>query len=93
MIDVFERAAVEEAARRNLDGVICGHIHQPALKTIDGILYCNDGDWIENCTAMAENHDGGLELLQWTEKHVLLASLNAEGQPATADVLPMRRAG
>lgn len=92
VIEVFEKAAVEEAARRGLDGVICGHIHQPALKHIDGLLYCNDGDWIENCTAMAEGHDGNLELVQWTEKRVQLASLDSQGKPARADVLPMRRA-
>ena len=89
VIDVFERAAVKEAERRGLDGVICGHIHQPALKEIDGLLYCNDGDWIENCTLLSENHDGELELLQWTETQ---QSLDKIGEPKSADVLPMRRA-
>jgi UDP-2,3-diacylglucosamine pyrophosphatase LpxH len=89
VIDVFERAAVKEAERRGLDGVICGHIHQPALKEIDGLLYCNDGDWIENCTLLSESHDGELELLQWTETQ---QSLDKIGEPKSADVLPMRRA-
>lgn len=93
VIDVFEEAAVREAKRRGLDGVICGHIHQPALKEIDGLLYCNDGDWIENCTVLGETAEGKLELLNWTERQTLLDSLHHDGEPASADILPLRRAG
>ena len=91
MINVFEEAAVREASKRGLDGVICGHIHQPALRKIKGLLYCNDGDWIENCTLLGETYDGNLELLQWTEHQTLLQSMNGYGGPVTADVLPLRR--
>jgi UDP-2,3-diacylglucosamine pyrophosphatase LpxH len=49
-VDRFERAAAHEALRRGLDGVICGHIHRPGVRELDGILYCNDGDWVEHCT-------------------------------------------
>lgn len=61
----FEDAASWEAKRRGLDGVVCGHIHQAAVRVVRGVLYCNDGDWVENCTSLVETHDGRLELLQW----------------------------
>lgn len=90
LIDEFERAAVQAAAQRGLDGVICGHIHQPALKDIEGLLYCNDGDWIESCTLLAESHSGELQLLQWTETRRVLDTIGAA--PGAA-VLPLRQAG
>ncbi|MCK9503128.1 MAG: UDP-2,3-diacylglucosamine diphosphatase [Porticoccaceae bacterium] len=64
-IRAFEHAAAAEARRRNLDGIVCGHIHQPEIRTIDGVLYCNDGDWIESCTALVEQNTGRLELIHW----------------------------
>jgi UDP-2,3-diacylglucosamine pyrophosphatase LpxH len=64
-IDAYERAVIAETRRRGVDGVVCGHIHTPALKTVDGILYCNDGDWVENCSALAERQDGRLETISW----------------------------
>lgn len=64
-INAFETAAAWEALRQGVDGIICGHIHQPEIRTIDGVLYCNDGDWIESCTALVEHRDGHLELLHW----------------------------
>jgi UDP-2,3-diacylglucosamine pyrophosphatase LpxH len=64
-IETFERAAVHEARRRGFDGVVCGHIHQPELRVIDDLLYCNDGDWVESCTALVEHRSGRLELVHW----------------------------
>lgn len=63
----YEDAVANEAARRGLDGLICGHIHHAELREIDGATYCNCGDWVESCTALVEHHDGRLELLRWTE--------------------------
>ena len=60
-------ALAEEAARRGVDGVVCGHIHHPEIRAIDGVLYCNDGDWVESCSALVEHHDGRLEILRWAE--------------------------
>lgn len=62
----FEGALVDEAKRRGLDGVICGHIHTAEFKEIDGLTYCNDGDWVESCTALVEHSDGRLEIVHWT---------------------------
>jgi len=59
----FEAAAGREAEARGFDGVICGHIHQAALKKIGRVTYANDGDWVDGCTALAESHDGRLVLL------------------------------
>lgn len=67
-IDNFEDALAGEARRRNLDGVICGHIHKAQMRDIDGTLYVNDGDWVESCTALVEHFDGRLEILKWAEQ-------------------------
>ncbi|QDV68145.1 UDP-2,3-diacylglucosamine hydrolase [Rosistilla carotiformis] len=59
---------VRDYARRNAcDGVVCGHIHNPEMRSIDGILYCNTGDWIEHCTAMVEWPDGRLQVIRANE--------------------------
>lgn len=61
----FERAVAHEARRRGHQGVVCGHIHRAEMRWIDGILYCNDGDWVESRTALVEHVDGRLELVHW----------------------------
>ncbi len=63
----YEHAIVGEARRRGVDGVICGHIHHAEIREIDGITYCNDGDWVESCTALVEHQDGRLEILRWAQ--------------------------
>ncbi len=62
----FESAVAREARKRGVDGVVCGHIHHAEIRTIDGILYCNDGDWVESLTALVEHHDGRLEIIDWS---------------------------
>ena len=64
-IDRFETALANEARRRGFDGVVCGHIHHAEMRTVNGVLYLNDGDWVESCTALVEHHDGRLELVDW----------------------------
>lgn len=59
----FEGAVAREARKRGVDGVVCGHIHHAEMRMIDGVLYCNDGDWVESLTALVEHHDGRLEIL------------------------------
>lgn len=70
-IDRFETALVGEARRRGYDGVVCGHIHHAEMRDVDGILYMNDGDWVESCTALVEHHDGRLELIDWAAMNSL----------------------
>jgi len=60
----FERSAAEYARERGMDGVVCGHIHRPAIRSIAGVRYANDGDWVEHRTAIAENADGELRLMR-----------------------------
>ncbi len=61
----FERAVAREARKRGAHGVVCGHIHNAELRTIEGILYANDGDWLESLTALVEHPNGRLEILEW----------------------------
>jgi UDP-2,3-diacylglucosamine pyrophosphatase LpxH len=62
-IDRFVKAGLDDAKQRGLDGIICGHIHRAALFERDGLIYANDGDWVESLTALAEAPDGTLQLL------------------------------
>jgi len=63
----FESGMVERARSAGVDGVVCGHIHQPAVKSVNGTLYCNDGDWVESCSALAEHLSGRLEVVRWRD--------------------------
>jgi UDP-2,3-diacylglucosamine pyrophosphatase LpxH len=62
----FERAVAREARKRQVHGVVCGHIHHAEMREIDGILYANDGDWVESLTALVEHADGRLEIVDWS---------------------------
>ena len=64
-ISDFETAVAHEARRRGFDGVVCGHIHHAEIRDVDGVLYCNDGDWVESRTALVEHMDGRLEIVRW----------------------------
>jgi UDP-2,3-diacylglucosamine pyrophosphatase LpxH len=66
-INDFECAVAGEARRRGLDGVVCGHIHQAEMRDIDGVLYCNDGDWVESLSSLVETQDGQLKVLHWDD--------------------------
>lgn len=78
-ISRFEDALMQEARRRGLQGVICGHIHKPEERVEEGFTYYNCGDWIENCTAVVEDFDGTLRVI--------------EALPAIAEMVKRQRAG
>lgn len=63
----FEEKLSEMARAKGCDGIICGHIHQPAIRDVDGVLYMNSGDWVESLTALVEDHEGRWELVFWEE--------------------------
>ncbi|MEP7311445.1 MAG: UDP-2,3-diacylglucosamine diphosphatase [Pseudomonadota bacterium] len=63
----FEEAAAAAAQRRGADGIVCGHIHHAALRELRGVIYCNDGDWVESCTSLVEDMNGSLSILRWQE--------------------------
>ncbi len=85
-IDRFETALSADAAKRGFDGVVCGHIHNAEMRVVNGILYCNTGDWVESCTALVEHGDGRLELVDWAARNKLslFRQRSAPPVPATA---------
>ena len=64
-ISDFEVAVANEARKLGYQGVVCGHIHHAEIRNIEGMLYCNDGDWVESCSALVEHSDGRLEILKF----------------------------
>jgi len=68
-ISCFEGVVAADARHRNVDGVVCGHIHHAEIRDIEGIMYCNDGDWVESCTALVEHMDGKLEIMNWLDHY------------------------
>lgn len=93
-INDFEEAAAREADEEGMDGIICGHVHHPRMRTIDGTQYVNAGDWVESCTALVEHLDGRLELLRWIpsrhgvqEAIATEAPISRDGQAIPAESL------
>lgn len=71
-INRFEQAALKSAEHHQVDGFICGHIHYASFRQQKGKLYCNDGDWVEYCSALVENEQGVFSLLHWSENpHII----------------------
>jgi UDP-2,3-diacylglucosamine pyrophosphatase LpxH len=64
----FEENLANYCKKRGFDGVICGHIHHAEIKEINGVMYMNDGDWVESCTALVEHWDGKWEIITWTQE-------------------------
>lgn len=75
----FEAIMAREARKRNCDGVVCGHIHKAEIRDIDGLLYCNDGDWVESLTALVETFDGELKIIHWP--HILADDVETPIEP------------
>lgn len=65
----FEKNLADYCKRKGYDGVICGHIHTPEIKKIEEIIYMNDGDWVESCSALVEHNDGRWEIIKWSMLH------------------------
>ena len=66
-IDDYESELAKMAKAKGCDGIICGHIHKPENRMIDGIHYLNSGDWVESMSALAEDHEGNWELIHYRE--------------------------
>jgi UDP-2,3-diacylglucosamine pyrophosphatase LpxH len=82
----YELALVREARRRGFDGVVCGHIHKAEIRMVDGTLYCNDGDWVESLTALVEDANGALRLVEWNA--IRQGAPLALAAPVADEVLP-----
>ena len=63
-VERYQRATLEAAREAGVDGVVCGHIHNAEIVQLDGMIYCNDGDWVESCTALVEDQAGELSLVE-----------------------------
>jgi UDP-2,3-diacylglucosamine pyrophosphatase LpxH len=81
----FEAAVAHYAERYQVDGVLCGHIHSAAIREFGKVSYYNSGDWVESCTALVENDDGMIALVNY---HPFSATGRAE---APMNNLPERR--
>ena len=66
-ISRFEEIVAREAEMRGVDGVVCGHIHHAEIRRIGSVLYLNDGDWVESCSALVEDACGNMEILRWAD--------------------------
>jgi len=78
-IGAYEELVAGEARRTQVDGVICGHIHHAEVREIGEALYCNDGDWVESCTALVEDFEGRLSIINWVkERESLLNAVCAQ---------------
>jgi len=81
----YVQAGLDDARRRGFDGIVCGHIHRAALIERDGLIYANDGDWVESLTAFVEEPDGTLRLL--SHRGESLAEIPARPQAASAEAI------
>ena len=66
----FEETVARASLPLEVDGVLCGHIHQAEMRRIGNILYLNDGDWVESCTALVEDANGNMEILCWASSQL-----------------------
>lgn len=68
-ITSYETALADEAQRREVDGIICGHIHHANVYAMaNGTIYANAGDWVESCTALVEGEGGEWRILHWSDE-------------------------
>lgn len=89
----FEDCVVQAARKRGVDAVVCGHIHRAEMREMDGILYCNDGDWVESCTSLVEDMNGRLTLIDWPKLRQLLpAGATARGPAIDTQARLLRKA-
>jgi UDP-2,3-diacylglucosamine pyrophosphatase LpxH len=84
-ISQYEQVVAEAARQRGVDGVVCGHIHCAEIRDFDGILYMNDGDWVESCTALVEHFDGRIEIIDWARHTAGQAGGGPADAPARAE--------
>jgi UDP-2,3-diacylglucosamine pyrophosphatase LpxH len=84
----FEDAVAREAARWGVDAVICGHVHKAEMRRIAGVLYANDGDWVESCTALTESFEGELRLVAWEDGRARVLALDPPARPVETGAVP-----
>jgi UDP-2,3-diacylglucosamine pyrophosphatase LpxH len=66
-IGAFESAVARLVKmEKDVQGVVCGHIHTPAIRNIGDLEYFNSGDWVESLTALIEDQSGVIQLVVHT---------------------------
>jgi UDP-2,3-diacylglucosamine pyrophosphatase LpxH len=85
----FEKAVAHEAHKRGYQGVVCGHIHRAEIREIEGVIYCNDGDWVESRSALVEHMDGRLELVFWDQVLDFQPAVIEAQVPAASPLVPL----
>jgi UDP-2,3-diacylglucosamine pyrophosphatase LpxH len=83
-ISHYEEIVAAEARKRGVDGVVCGHIHHAEIRMIGDVLYLNDGDWVESCSALVEDARGAMEILRWAIPSQRNAAPSPAAEPAPA---------
>ena len=91
-VGAFEQGIVRFAQADRVDGVVCGHIHSPVIRTIETTMYYNSGDWVESTSALTEDFDGKIELITNFERTIpnsaLAAPVDPEESAAAVPMLP-----
>jgi UDP-2,3-diacylglucosamine pyrophosphatase LpxH len=88
-ISRYEELVAAEAKARGADGVVCGHIHHAEIRMIGDVLYLNDGDWVESCSALVEDARGNMEILRWAlppQRNAVPAAGAGQSAPALIPV-------
>ena len=85
----FEKAVAHEAHKRGYQGVVCGHIHRAEIREIEGVIYCNDGDWVESRSALVEHTDGRLELVFWDQVLDFHPAVIESKAPVASPAMPL----
>ena len=85
-ISDFENVLVDFARARQCEGVICGHIHHPENRMINGIHYLNSGDWVETMSALTEDVDGEWRVVYYSD---LAGAVSPEEESEQENVLPL----
>ena len=81
-ISRFEDHLQALARRRGCDGVMCGHIHKAEDRLIGDVRYLNSGDWVESLTAIVEDAEGRLRVVDRAELRALIAAQRAACEAA-----------
>jgi UDP-2,3-diacylglucosamine pyrophosphatase LpxH len=87
-ISRYEELVAAEARTRGVDGVVCGHIHHAEIRMIGDVLYLNDGDWVESCSALVEDARGNMEILRWANPSQKSARSEGTGLEGAAQQQP-----
>jgi UDP-2,3-diacylglucosamine pyrophosphatase LpxH len=85
----YETAVGRAVQPLGVDGIICGHIHQAEVRRLGNVSYLNDGDWVESCTALAEDALGNMEILQWSSSCLADGLARAGEHTQTAAFIPV----